>query len=56
MSVETELKNTVNNIHVYFNDFMHSCLDTISLRMMNEERRRYKNENLNAWHNVTTTY
>ena len=39
MSVEAELNNTVNNTHIYFNNFIPSCLDTISLRIM-----RYQGE------------
>ena len=31
MQVETELNNTVNNTHIWFNDFIQRILDTIKL-------------------------
>ena len=54
MSEETELNNTINKIHIEFNDFIYSGLDTISLRRVRSgERRLYSqrqryNENSNV--------
>ena len=33
------MNNTVNKIHIEFNDFIYSGLDTISLQMMRSEER-----------------
>ena len=56
MSEETELNNTINKIHIEFNDFIYNGLDTISLRRVivrSGERRLYSqrqryNENSNV--------
>ena len=39
--METGLNNTVNTVNkTQFNDFIHSCFDTVSLRMVKSEERR----------------
>ena len=37
--MKAELNNTVNKTHIYFNDFNHSCLGTISLRMVRSDEK-----------------
>ena len=34
------MSNTVNKTHISFNDFIHSCLDIISLRIVRREERK----------------
>ena len=36
--MKTGLNNAVNKTHILFNDFIHICLDTISLQVRSEER------------------
>ena len=39
--METGLNNTVNTVNkTQFNDFIHSCFGTVSLRMVKSEERR----------------
>ena len=33
------LNNKVNKTHIYFNDFIHSCLGTISLQMVRSDEK-----------------
>ena len=37
--MKTGLNNAVNKTHILFNDFIHICLDTISLQIVRTEER-----------------